>query len=153
MNKLNFKWIILILFISLIFNFTLVFAQEDNQENSTEAETVYIDSDHLKYEEEKTILSGNIVIRKDDTTIKANNGELIREENRLLLENEINVDYEDGNVSSNNLTALLKEEEYIFENNVKMDYILENREENMQLESEYLQVFGENNSFNAKKMY
>ena len=150
MLKFKFKWLILILLLLITFNFTAVLAQEENQEDTTEAETVYIDSDHLKYEEERTILTGNIVIRKDETTIKANNGELIREENRLLLENEINVDYEDGNVSSNNLTALLKEEEYIFENNVKMDYILENREENMQLESEYLQIFGENNSFNAK---
>ena len=150
MHKFDLKWVIFILLLILSFNFAAVLAQQDNQENKAEAKTVYIDSDHLKYEEEKTILSGHIVIRKDQTTIKANNGELIREKNKLFLENEINVDYEDGIVTSNNLTALLKEEEYIFENNVKMDYILENRDENMQLESEYLQIFGENNSFTAK---
>ena len=150
MNNFKFKIIIFLLLILLISNFSLVLAQDTEQESNNESETVYIDADHLKYEEEKTILTGNIVIRKDQTTIKANSGELMREENKLLLTESIDVDYEDGKVTSNNLTALLKEEEYVFENNVKMDYILENQEENMQLESQYLKIFGDNNSFNAK---
>jgi len=150
MNNFKFKFMILILLLLLTLNFTAVLAQDNNQAENNEADTVYIDADQLEYKDEKTILSGNLVIRKENTTIKASKGELLREENQLKLEENINVEYEDGNVTSNNLTALLKAEEYIFENNVKMDYLLENKEENMHLESDYLKIFGENNSFNAK---
>jgi lipopolysaccharide export system protein LptA len=144
------KTIILILIILLFSSHTIAIAQESNQEDSNGSETVYIDADHLKYEDNRTILSGNIVIRKNETTIKANNGELLREENKLFLTDSIDVDYADGKVTSNNLTALLKEEEYIFENSVKMDYRLNEEDENMELESDYLKIFGNNNSFNAK---
>jgi lipopolysaccharide export system protein LptA len=150
MNNFKIKVIILMLLILMISSFNLALAQDSEQETNNESETVYIDADHLKYEDEKTILTGNIVIRKEQTTIKANNGELMREENKFYLTENIDVDYEDGQVTSNNLTALLKEEEYVFENNVKMDYILENNEENMKLESQYLKIFGDNKSFNAK---
>ncbi|MGM0445704.1 MAG: LptA/OstA family protein [Bacillota bacterium] len=148
MKNYKMKTIILILVILLFSNFTI--AQESNQADSNGSETVYIDADHLKYEDNRTILSGNIVIRKNETTIKANNGELLREENKLFLTDNIDVDYEDGKVTSNSLTALLKEEEYIFENSVKMDYRLNDQEENMELESDYLKIFGDNNSFNAE---
>lgn len=150
MTKFKLKTLIFVIIILLISNFTVVFAQDTDQESSNGAETVYIDAEHLKYEKEKTILSGNIVISKGETTIKANSGELIREENKLLLSESVDVDYEDGKVTSNNLTALLKEEDYVFENNVMMNYRLEDQEENMELESDYLKIFGDNNSFNAK---
>lgn len=148
MQKYHYKIIISLLLIVLIFNISPVNAQED-QENG-DSSTVYINADHLKYEDEKTILSGNIQIRKDTTSIMASEGELLREENKLLLQDNINVEYDDGDVKSNNLTAFLKEEEYIFENQVLLNYILEDEEENMVLESDYLKIFGDNNSFNAK---
>ncbi len=150
MNNFKIKTIIFMLLILIMLSFNVAYAQDSEQETNNDSQTVYIDADHLKYEEEKTILTGNIVIRKDQTTIKSNNGELMREENKLFLTENIDVDYEDGAVTSSNLTALLKEEEYVFENNVKMDYILEKNEENMQLESHYLKIFGDNKSFNAK---
>lgn len=144
MNKFYSILIILLLTVFLIFNSTILLAQDDQEED-----TVYINADHLKYEDEKTILTGNITIRKQNTTINAQKGELFREENRLLLEEQINVDYDDGKVNSDKLTALLKADEYIFENQVRLDYIM-NNEENMTLNSEYLKIFGDNNSFTAK---
>ena len=144
MKKSYFILIILLLTVFLIFNSTILLAQDDQEED-----TVYINADHLKYEDEKTILTGNITIRKQNTIINAQKGELFREENRLLLEEQINVDYDDGKVNSNKLTALLKADEYIFENQVSLDYIMDN-EENMTLNSEYLKIFGDNNSFTAK---
>ena len=125
-----------------------VLAQEENQ---TEADTVYINADQLEYKDETTILSGNLVIRKNKTTIKAQKGELFREENKLSLENEIDVDYEDGVVQAQNLTAFLENEKYIFENQVVLNYNLEDNENNMNLESGYLEIFGDNKSFNAKE--
>ncbi|MCF8001592.1 MAG: hypothetical protein K9K76_07050 [Halanaerobiales bacterium] len=125
-----------------------VIAQEENQ---SEADTVYINADQLEYKDETTILSGNLVIRKNDTTIKAQKGELFRKENKLSLEDEIKVDYEDGEVQAKNLTAFLENEKYIFENQVVLNYNLEDNENNMNLESGYLEIFGDNNSFNAKE--
>jgi lipopolysaccharide export system protein LptA len=145
MNK-KIIWLIISTFLILMILNISVLAQEENQDS----ETVYINANNLKYENNKTILNGNIEIRKNDTLINAEKGELIRDENKLLLENEINVEYNDGKVKSTKLTALLKEEEYIFENNVTLEYMLEDEEENMVLTSNYLKIFGDNNSFIAK---
>ncbi len=124
----------------------IVLAQEEPEESNT----VYINAEHLEYEDEKTILSGKINIRKNDTVIKAARGELFREENRMELEEEINVDYTDGNVKAERMSALLDTEEYVFENSVVLEYLLEEEEKNMILNSDYLKIFGDNNSFNAK---
>lgn len=124
----------------------IVLAQEEQEESNT----VYINAEHLEYEDEKTILSGKINIKKNDTVIKAARGELFREENRMELKEEINVDYPDGNVKAERMSALLDEEEYVFENSVVLEYLLEEEEKNMILNSDYLKIFGDNNSFNAK---
>lgn len=120
--------------------------QDDTAENEN---AVYINAARLKYEEEKTILSGGITIRKDETTIKALTGELFREEQKMILEEEIDVEYPDGRVSSKVLTAFLESEEYIFENEAKLNYSLSDGEQ-MILTSNYLKIFGENNSFSAE---
>ncbi len=148
MRKYKINSVTIIFIIILLTISPTVLGQEDNQ---SEAEAVYINADQLEYKDETTILNGNLVIRKNDTTIKAQKGELFREENKLLLENEIDVDYEDGKVQSKNLTAYLEDEKFIFENQVNLNYNLEDNENNMNLESGYLEIFGDNNSFNAKK--
>ena len=124
---------------------------EQNQEADENEEAVYINAQNLDYQDEKTILSGGLEIRKDDTEIESEEGELFREENKMILKKNIRVEYPDGKVSSELLTAFLKSEEYIFENNVKLDYILQNQEGSLFLTSNYLKIYGENNNFTAEE--
>jgi len=137
---------IVLLTIILMVGNIIVLAQEEQEESNT----VYINAEHLEYEDEKTILSGKINIKKNETVIQAARGELFREENRMELEEEINVDYPDGNVKAKRMSALLDAEEYVFENSVVLKYLLEEEENDMVLNSDYLKIFGDNNSFNAK---
>jgi len=137
-----------------IFNFLISAAAlaqteaEDAPEENDNA--VYINASRLEYQEDKTILSGGVKIRKDDTTINARQGELFRDEQKMILEEEIDVEYPDGKVKSKLLTAFLETEEYIFENEAVLNYILSDGEE-MVLLSDYLKIFGDNNSFSAEK--
>jgi lipopolysaccharide assembly outer membrane protein LptD (OstA) len=127
-------------------------------QTETEAETetvenenaVYINASRLEYQEEKTILSGGLRIRKDDTTINVLQCELSRDEQKMILEEEIDVEYSDGKVKSKLLTAFLQTEEYIFENEAVLNYILSDGEE-MVLMSDYLKIFGDDSSFTAEK--
>lgn len=125
-------------------------------ETEAEAETVenekavYINASRLEYQEEKTILSGGVRIRKDDTIINARQGELFRDEQKMILEEEIDVEYSDGRVKSKLLTAFLQSEEYIFENEAVLNYVLSDGEE-MILHSDYLKIFGDDSSFTAEK--
>lgn len=123
---------------------------EQKQDSDANEEAVYINAQNLDYQDEKTILSGGLEIRKNDTEIKSEQGELFRDENKMLLKENIKVVYPDGEVSSELLTAFLKSEEYIFENNVKLDYKLQNQEGNLLLTSNYLMIYGENNNFTAE---
>lgn len=142
------------LFIILVLSLSLGAAaqEEDSVEEVSEPEenqeSVYINAENLDYQEEKTLLSGGVKITKKDTTINARSGELYREERRMLLEEEIDVEYPDGHVTSDLLNAFLEEEEYEFEDNVTLNYQLSDGE--MILTSQYLKIFGDNNSFNAK---
>ena len=127
-----------------------ILAQTEGEEAAVEnEEAVYINASRLEYQEEKTILSGGIKIRKKETVINALQGELFRDERKMILEKEIDVEYPDGKVKSKLLTAFLEKEEYIFENEAVLNYTLSDGKE-MILESDYLKVFGEDNSFTAK---
>jgi len=148
MRKYKRNTLVVIFILILLTISPIVLAQEENQ---TEADTVYINADQLEYKDETTILNGNLVIRKNNTTINAQKGELFREENKLSLEDKIEVDYEDGVVQSKKLTAYLENGKYIFEDKVVLNYNLEDDENNMNLVSDYLEIFGDNNSFNAKQ--
>lgn len=125
-------------------------AQEETETAAANENAVYINAARLQYEDEKTILTGGITIRKDDTIINALQGELFRDEQKMILEEEIAVEYPDGQVSSKFMTAFLDNEEYIFENEVQLDYILSDGGE-MLLKSDYLKIFGDDNSFAAEK--
>lgn len=152
-NKAIYLKSIVILIISLLTIFSgQILAQEaqSESEQSENENAVYINASRLEYQEEKTILSGGVTIRKSDTTIKALNGELFRDEQKMILKEEIDVEYPDGKVSSKVLTAFLKSEEYVFENDAELHYTLSDGEE-MFLQSDYLKILGENNSFNAEK--
>jgi len=153
------------LFTLLLIIFTLtaaVYAQQEsssdlentdteNADTENTEETVYINAESLDYQDEITLLSGGIEIRKDDTIIKSQKGELFRDEERMLLKEDVKLDYPDGEVSSEEMTAFLNEEEYIFENNVVLKYQLSEEDEFMLLESQYLKIYGEDKSFNAER--
>jgi lipopolysaccharide assembly outer membrane protein LptD (OstA) len=142
--------IIILLVLALVISLP-VLAQSEAEENSVEnEEAVYINASRLEYQEDKTILSGGVQIRKDETTIKALQGELFRDEQKMILEEEIDVEYPDGKVKSKFLTAFLETEEYIFENEAVLNYILSDGDE-MILMSDYLKIFGDDNSFSAEK--
>jgi lipopolysaccharide assembly outer membrane protein LptD (OstA) len=126
------------------------FAQEESAVE-TEEQTVYINAESLDYQEDKTLLSGGIEIRRDETIIRSERGELFREEQKMILEENIELEYPDGRVSSDFLTAFLKADEYVFENNVRLDYIVSDENDKLILKSEYLKIFGENSSFTAEK--
>lgn len=119
-----------------------------NQEANEKA--VYINAARLEYQEDKTLLSGGVKIRKNETIIKALKGELFRDEQKMILTEEIKVEYPDGRVSSELLTAFLEKEEYIFENQAVLNYMLSDDKE-MILQSNHLKIFGDNNSFTARK--
>lgn len=123
------------------------------EEGTAEAEqqTVYINAESLDYQEDKTLLSGGIEIRREDTTIKSERGELFREEQKMFLEDNIELEYPDGRVTSDILTAFLKADEYIFEENVRLDYKLSAENKNMILKSGYLKIYKEDSSFTAEK--
>jgi len=150
LNYLKFV-LVLIIFISLVTTAPVLAQEEETDSQAAENENaVYINASRLEYQEEKTILSGGVTIRKDETIIKALTGELFRDEQKMILEEEINVDYPDGTVTSKLLTAFLESEEYIFENEAELNYNLSDDEE-MFLTSDYLKIFGDNNSFTAEK--
>lgn len=158
---MQFKKVILSIIIILIFAFsfsTSVLAQtEQNTEQAEEVEesaenekAVYINASRLEYQEDKTLLSGGVRIRKDETIINALQGELFRDEQKMILEEEIEVEYPDGRVRSKLLTAFLETEEYIFEDEAVLNYILSDGDE-MILHSDYLKITGDNNSFTAEE--
>jgi lipopolysaccharide assembly outer membrane protein LptD (OstA) len=140
----------LIFILSLIISVPVLAQTEAAEEPVENEEAVYINASRLEYQEDKTILTGGVQIRKDETTINALQGELFRDEQKMILENEIDVEYPDGKVKSKLLTAFLETEEYIFENEAVLNYILSDGEE-MILMSDYLKIFGDDNSFSAEK--
>ena len=156
-NK-SFKIITLTLFTVFIIIFSQVLfsvsvtAEENSQNTEAKAneEAVYINVARLEYQEDKTILSGGVKVRKKETVINALQGELFRDEQKMILEEEIDVEYPDGKVKSKLLTAFLENEEYIFENKAVLNYTLSDGEE-MILHSDYLKIFGADNSFTAEK--
>ncbi|MFW6267316.1 MAG: LptA/OstA family protein [Halanaerobium sp.] len=152
-NKRKLSIIILIFILSFSLSIPVLAQTEEAEEVDEAAENenaVYINASHLEYQEDKTILSGGIRIRKGETIINALQGELFRDEQKMILEEEIDVEYPDGSVKSKLLTAFLENEEYIFEKEAVLNYILSDGEE-MILHSDYLKIFGDDNSFNAEK--
>lgn len=127
-----------------------VSAQEEGTAEA-EQQTVYINAESLDYQEDKTLLSGGIEIRREDTIIRSEQGELFRAEQKMLLKGNVELEYPDGRVSSDILTAFLKADEYIFEENVKLDYRLSAENKDMILNSGYLKIYGEDSSFTAEK--
>ncbi|MGP3779174.1 LptA/OstA family protein [Halanaerobium saccharolyticum] len=148
-----------IIILILVFSFSAfgLAQSEQNTEQTAEVEestenedAVYINASRLEYQEEKTLLSGGVRIRKDETIINALQGELFRDEQKMILKEEIAVEYPDGRVKSKLLTAFLETEEYIFENEAVLNYILSDGDE-MVLHSDYLKITGDNNSFTAEE--
>lgn len=149
-HKLNAILIIVFLTLSLTISAS-VLAQIEGEEEPVENEkAVYINAARLEYQEDKTILSAGVRIRKDETTINALQGELFRDQQKMVLEEEIDVEYPDGKVKSKLLTAFLETEEYIFEDEAVLNYLLSDGEE-MILMSDYLKIFGDDNSFSAEE--
>lgn len=150
--KIILMTLVFLMFLSqAVFTISVLAAEEDQNINGEANEnTVYINASHLEYQEDKTILSGGIKIRKKETVINALQGELFRDERKMILEKEIDVEYPDGKVKSKLLTAFLEKEEYIFENEAVLNYTLSDGKK-MVLESDYLKIFGEDNSFTAKE--
>lgn len=150
--KIILMTLVFLMFLSqAVFTISVLAAEEDQNINGEANEnTVYINASHLEYQEDKTILSGGIKIRKKETVINALQGELFRDERKMILEKEIDVEYPDGKVKSKLLTAFLEKEEYIFENEAVLNYTLSDGKK-MILESDYLKIFGEDNSFTAKE--
>jgi lipopolysaccharide assembly outer membrane protein LptD (OstA) len=149
--------VIIILILVFSFSASGLAQSEQNTEQSAEVEestenedAVYINASRLEYQEEKTLLSGGVRIRKDETIINALQGELFRDEQKMILKEEIAVEYPDGRVKSKLLTAFLETEEYIFENEAVLNYILSDGDE-MVLHSDYLKITGDNNSFTAEE--
>jgi lipopolysaccharide assembly outer membrane protein LptD (OstA) len=149
--------IFLILIILFSFSLSGLAQTEQNSEQPAEGEeaaeneeAVYINASRLEYQEEKTLLSGGVRIRKDETIINALQGELFRDEQKMILKEEIAVEYPDGRVRSKLLTAFLETEEYIFEDEAVLNYILSDGDE-MILHSDYLKITGDNNSFTAEE--
>jgi len=149
--------VIIILILVFSFSASGLAQPEQNTEQSAEVEestenedAVYINASRLEYQEEKTLLSGGVRIRKDETIINALQGELFRDEQKMILKEEIAVEYPDGRVKSKLLTAFLETEEYIFENEAVLNYILSDGDE-MVLHSDYLKITGDNNSFTAEE--
>lgn len=144
-KKSKLIWIILIL---SIFSFTAAAEEIADPEAS---QSVYINAERLNYQEAKTVLSGGVRIRKGDTEITAQKGDLFREEQRIFLEVDVRAEYPDGVVKADSLTAYLNSEEYIFADNVDLDYQLSQQKDNLLLSSQYLKLFGDDNSFKAEK--
>lgn len=141
------KKIIFILIILIIFSAAGVAEEIAEPE---ESQSVYINAERLRYQEDKTILSGGVSIRKSDTHITALRGDLFREEQRIFLEEDVRAEYPDGTVRAGSLNAFLNEEEYIFEEAVLLNYQLSAEKDKLILTSQYLKLFGDNNSFAAE---
>jgi lipopolysaccharide export system protein LptA len=97
--------VIIILILVFSFSASGLAQSEQNTEQSAEVEestenedAVYINASRLEYQEEKTLLSGGVRIRKDETIINALQGELFRDEQKMILKEEIAVEYPDGRV-------------------------------------------------------
>ncbi|ADQ13937.1 LptA/OstA family protein [Halanaerobium hydrogeniformans] len=142
------KRVLYILIILVIFSLSI--GAEEVVE-PRESQSVYINAESLSYQEEKTILSGGVRIRKADTLITALTGDLFRSEQRIFLEDDIRAEYPDGIVTASFLNAFLNEEEYIFEETVLLNYRLSAEKDILVLTSQYLKLFGSDNSFTAEK--
>ena len=142
------KKIIFILIILIIFSAAGVAEEIAEPE---ESQSVYINAERLRYQEDKTILSGGVSIRKSDTHITALRGDLFREEQRIFLEEDVKAKYPDGTVRAGSLNAFLNEEEYIFEEAVLLNYQLSAEKDKLILTSQYLKLFGSDKSFAAEK--
>lgn len=150
-QKSHYKFLVIsIFFLIIIINSASLAKAKEVTEKNINDNIVYINSSHLKYESDKTILSKGIIIKKEDIIIEAIKGELFREEKKMILKEKIDANYPGIHVNSDFLTAFLDGKEYIFKEKVELDYKI-SEVKNMILNSGYLKIYGDNNSFIAEQ--
>jgi len=138
--------ILLALIIILILVSGLVCAEE-------EKETVYVKAEHLKYKDKKTILEGNINIRKKDIELSSSTGEINKEKTILKLYEDVVAISDNGQINSEELIAMLEEDKYIFKKEVVFDYVEKEEEDNdsFTMQTPYLIMLDGGNSFEAEQ--
>ena len=147
MKKCIAKLMILLLFSGIIFFPINIYAEENS--DSEGKKSVHTSAERLEYKEERVILTGNVVIIRDENRITSDNAELFRDENRAEIEDNVKAEYNQGTVNSRRLSAYMEEDRYVFEEDVVLVHNTAGGDE-MTLESPYLELFTEDNSFNAR---
>ncbi|MFW6237952.1 MAG: LPS export ABC transporter periplasmic protein LptC [Halanaerobiales bacterium] len=143
------KVLIAVLTVSIfLFPFYAVAQEEDSGEE--ESSTVQTRADNLEKTDEKLILKNNVVVIRGENRINADRAELFREDERAELWDNVSAEYSQGTVTSRELIAYMDEDRYEFREDVVLNHSTDEGEE-MTLETPFLELFTEDNSFNARE--
>ena len=112
------------------------------------SDAVHIRAGRLRQTDELVELREGVTIIRGDNEITAEWAELFRDEDRAVLYEGVELVHSDGEVSGELLTIYLDEDEYIFEEQVELwQRDEDDPEDELYLQTSYLELFGEDNSF------
>ncbi|MFW5999674.1 MAG: LPS export ABC transporter periplasmic protein LptC [Halanaerobiaceae bacterium] len=135
--------------ILVIILFPPVTAAQEEGNGDEESSTVQTRADKLEYADDMVVLKDNVEVIRGENRITADRAELYREEDKAELWDNINAEYSQGTVTSRELTAFMDEDRYEFREEVVLKHRTEEGEE-MTLETPLLELFTDDNSFDAR---
>ncbi|MCK8825650.1 LPS export ABC transporter periplasmic protein LptC [Fuchsiella alkaliacetigena] len=112
------------------------------------SEAVHIRAGYLRQVDDLVELKEGVTIIRGDNEITAEWAELFRDEDKAVLYDGVKLVHSEGEIVGEQLTIFLEDEEYIFENQVELwQRDGEDDEDELYLQTSYLELFGEDNSF------
>lgn len=135
--------------ILVIILFPPVTAAQEEGNGDEESSTVQTRADKLEYADDMVVLKDNVEVIRGENQITADRAELYREEDKAELWDNINAEYSQGTVTSRELTAFMDKDRYEFREEVVLKHRTEEGEE-MTLETPLLELFTDDNSFDAQ---
>ncbi|MFW6021984.1 MAG: LptA/OstA family protein [Halanaerobiaceae bacterium] len=127
--------------------------QQQNQSSQSEevnnSEKLIIRTSILNSTEGKIEGSGGMTMIKGDVEINAERGIFHEEDDLAEISENVLLTHIDGEITSEEMEAYIKEDRYVFRQNVNMTQQLDDGQ--FTLESPYLELFQEDNSFEANQ--
>ncbi|MFW5976349.1 MAG: LPS export ABC transporter periplasmic protein LptC [Bacillota bacterium] len=137
---------ILLILLGFIFGLnTSLIAQEEDI-----TDLVQLKADHMAYEENKIVVEQNVKITRNNYDLNSPYAEIYRDEKRAVLKEGVNVIYDQGDIKSQTMNAYFEENRFVFEKDIILNHELDNGNK-FKLESLYLEMFSEDNSFQAEE--
>lgn len=131
---------------------TLGIAEEEklSDMSTPNQEALRLQAGFLNYGTDKIELSEGVKIFKGENIASAPEGVFYRREEKAILTKGVLLEFADGEITSEEMTAFFAREEYNFSDNVELLRFLDNDQE-FRLNSPYLDLFLEDDSFIAKQ--